>query len=273
MPEIPEIETLKVQAQEMLVGKRVAALLARPAIKPRLGEEATCSALTGMRVSGTDRRGKMLVLRFDERLALIVHLMLQGQVLLVPDEGEFDYGRVPVGIRFDDKTRLEFRQIGLRIPRLVALEDLEFVPEIAKLGIDASSPELTLERFTDILKGRRGAVKALLMDQEVIAGLGNTYSNEILFAARVHPERDIRTLTPEEVEAIYRSVVPALRRGLEYGGSSAEAYLHLDGTPGHFHEHAYVFRRAGQPCLECGTKIKRLEVGGRSAFFCPQCQK
>src|SRR3990172_4486471 len=159
----------------MLVGKRVAALLARPTIKPRMGEEATCSALTGMRVSGADRRGKMLVLRFDDRLALVIHLMLQGQVLLASFD-DFDFAQSAVGIRFDDDSCLEFRQMGLRIPRLVALEDLEAVPEIAKLGTDAFSPDLTLERFQAILKGRRGAIKALLMDQGVICGLGNTYT-------------------------------------------------------------------------------------------------
>lgn len=272
MPEIPEIETLRKEAQERLVGKRVAALLARPTIKPRLGSEAACDALTGMRVSGADRRGKMLILRFDQRLALVIHLMLRGQVLLAPDNG-LDYAQVPVGIRFEDKTRLELRQIGLRIPKLILVEDLEAFPDIAKLGIDALSPELTLERFQAILQGRRGAIKPLLMDQAIIAGLGNTYSNEILFAAKVHPERDIRNLGPEEVQAIHRSIVPTLQRGLEHGGSSAEAYLHLDGTPGHFHEHANVFRREKQPCRTCGTAIRRLEVGGRSAFFCPKCQK
>ncbi|MDP2661955.1 MAG: bifunctional DNA-formamidopyrimidine glycosylase/DNA-(apurinic or apyrimidinic site) lyase [Dehalococcoidia bacterium] len=272
MPEIPEIETLRRDAQERLVGKRVAALLARLAVKPRLGAEAHCDALTGMRVSGADRRGKMLILRFDDRLALVVHLMLQGQVLLTSYD-DFDLAQAAVGIRFDDNTCLEFRQIGLRIPRLVAMEDVEAVPEIVKLGIDAASPDLNLDRFQGILKGRRGAIKALLMDQHVIAGLGNTYSNEILFAARVHPERDIRTLSPAEIEAIYRSIAPALQRGMEFGGSSAEAYLHLDGSPGYFHEHAHVFRREGQPCHECGTAIQRLEVGGRSAFLCPRCQK
>ncbi len=272
MPEIPEIELLKTEAQERLVGKRVAALLARPAIKPRLGTEAACDALTGMRVSGADRRGKMLVLRFDDRLALVVHLMLRGQVLLASFD-DFDFAQSAIGICFDDNSCLEFRQMGLRIPRLVAVEDLDAVPEIAKLGIDAFSPELTTERFQALLKGRRGAIKALLMDQAVIAGLGNTYTNEILFAARVHPERDIRTLTSEEIEVIHRSIHPALERGIELGGSSAEAYLHMDGTPGHFHEHAHVFRRQGQPCGVCGTKIQRLEVGGRSAFFCPNCQK
>lgn len=272
MPEIPEIELLKNEAQEKLVGKRVAALLARPAVKPRMGSEASCDALAGMRVSGADRRGKMLILRFDDRLALVVHLMLQGQVFLASYD-DFDFAQSAIGIRFDDNSCLEFRQMGLRIPRLVALEDLEAVPEVAKLGIDAFSPDLTLERFQAILKGRRGAIKALLMDQAVISGLGNTYTNEILFAARVHPERDIRTLAPEEIEAIHRNTRPALLRGIEHGGSSAEAYLHMDGSPGHFHEHADVFRREGKPCVECGTKIQRLEVGGRSAFFCPSCQR
>ncbi|MDP2728165.1 MAG: bifunctional DNA-formamidopyrimidine glycosylase/DNA-(apurinic or apyrimidinic site) lyase [Dehalococcoidia bacterium] len=272
MPEIPEIEILKRESREQLVGKRVTALLARPSIKPRLGSEASCDALAGTRVSGADRRGKMLILRFDQRLALVIHLMLRGRVLLTPDD-DFDYAKSPVGIRFDDKTRLEFRQVGLRLPRLVLSEDLEALPEITKLGIDALSPDLTLERFRAILKGRRGAIKALLQDQEVIAGLGNTYVNELLYASKVHPERDVRTLSQEEIEAIYCNIGPTLQRGIELGGSSAESFLHLDGTPGHFHEQASVFRREGQPCRSCGTIIQRTEIGGRGSFFCPKCQK
>lgn len=272
MPEIPEIEILKKEAQERLVGKRVAALLARPAVKPRLGPDASCDALTGMRVSGADRRGKMFILRFDERLALVVHLMLHGQVLLASYD-DFDFAQSAVGIRFEDGSCLGFRQMGLRIPRLIDVEDLEALPDIAKLGIDGLSPDLTLERFQSLIKARRGAIKAFLMDQQAIAGLGNTYTNEILYAAHVHPERDIRSLSPEEIEAIYRNIRPVLDRGIEHGGSSAESYLHLDGTPGHFHEHARVFRREGKPCGVCGATIQRLEVGGRSAFFCPKCQR
>ena len=271
MPEIPEIEILRRECQEKLAGKRVAALVARPSIKHRLGTEQACGALVGMRVSGVGRRGKMLILRFDGRLAMVVHLMLRGQALLLPDNG-FDFAVSSVGVIFDDKTRLEFRQVGLRIPQLVVKEDLDALPEIARLGIDALNPDLTLERFLSILEGRRGAIKALLMDQGVIAGLGNTYTNEILFAAHVHPERDIRTLNPEEIEAIHRSILPILQRGIELGGSSAESFLHLDGSPGHFHEHAYVFRREGQPCRQCGAIIQRTEVGGRGSFFCPGCQ-
>jgi formamidopyrimidine-DNA glycosylase len=271
MPEIPEIEILRKELQEQVVGKRVAALLARPTVKPRLGPEETCNALTGMAVSGAERRGKMLILHFDHSLALLVHLMLQGQVLLTPDN-DFDLAKSHLGIRFTDKTRLEFRQVGLRLPRLVPLADLPSLPEIAKLGLDALSPDLTLERFRALLGSRRGAIKALLQDQEVIAGLGNTYVNELLFSARVQPDRDIRSLSEGEIEAIYNSIRPTLQRGMELGGSSAEAFLHLDGTPGHFHEQAYVFRREGQPCRVCGTTIQRTEVGGRSSFFCPHCQ-
>lgn len=272
MPEIPEIETLKKQVLQHLVGKRVVALLARPAIKPRLGSEETCNALAGTTVSGADRRGKMLILKFDDRLALVIHLMLHGQLLLTSGD-DFDFAQSHMGITFDDTSCLEFRQFGLRLPRLLPMGDLETLPELAKLGIDALSPELTLERFQRLLEGRRGAIKVLLQDQSLIAGLGNTYTNEILHAAHVLPDRDARTLSPEDLATIYQSIRPALQRGLELGGSSAESFLHLDGTPGHFHEHAQVFRRNGQPCHTCGTAIQRTEVGGRSSFFCPKCQK
>lgn len=271
MPELVEIELLKQEINETVKRKTVSKIMAIKAAKDRLGPEEVCNALTGSRVLGASRRGKMLLLHFDRGLTMIIHLMLRGQVLLT--RGDVDLGMSPLVVRFNDGTSLEFRQMGLRWPHLVSDEDVNQAPEISKLGIDVMDKGFNLERFTSLVKARRGAIKTLMQDQGLIAGLGNTYVNEILFVARVHPERDARSLTDKEIEDIYNNIHPMLKRGMEFGGSSAEAYLHLDGTPGRFQEHFQVFRRDGHPCLICSTPIQRVEVGGRGSFFCPHCQK
>jgi len=173
---------------------------------------------------------------------------------------------------FSDGDVFEVRGVGLRSLHLVRKEALESHPAVAKLGIDARSPELTPERFRQLLAGRRKAIKVLLMDQEFIAGLGNTYVNELLFSAKVHPAREAQSLSEEEAETIHSSIRSTLERGIELGGSSAEQFLHLDGSRGHFQEHFQVDQREGEACLVCATPIAKIQLGGRSTYFCPCCQ-
>jgi formamidopyrimidine-DNA glycosylase len=152
-------------------------------------------------------------------------------------------------------------------PRERELEALE------RLGPEPLSEEFTRERLAQALAGRKGAIKQILLAQEVIAGLGNIYADEALFYASIHPLRRANTLTPAEVERLHEGIVSVLTLGIEHGGTSFSEYRDLWGEAGDNYNHVLVYHRQGQPCLRCGTPIERIIVGQRSTHFCPNCQK
>ncbi len=272
MPELPEIEILKNEINAQMVGKEVIEARLERADKGELEGEELVPLLQRAKVEGSHRRGKILIVEFDHGICLMVHLWLAGQVLLLRSS-EFQPGIGTMALIFSDGDVFEVRGVGFRSLHLVRKETLESHHTIVTLGIDALSPELTLERFRRMLAGRRKAIKVLLMDQGFIAGLGNTYVNELLFSAKVHPAREAQSLSEKEAEAIHTSIRSTLQRGIELGGSSAEQFLHLDGSPGHFQEHFQVNRREGQACLVCATLISKTQLGGRGTYFCPFCQQ
>ncbi len=271
MPELPEIEILKSEIAARMAGKEVFEAKLGTAKQGELEGRELLARLGGATLTGARRRGKFLIVDFDGDLSLMIHLWLAGQVLLLRSS-EFQEGRSALALVFRDGDVFEVRGVGFRSLHLIRTEGGEEHPVLVELGIDAMSPELTLERFRRILAHRRRATKALLMDQAFIAGLGNTYVNELLFSAKVHPARDPDSLSDEEVEAVYRSIRPTLERGMELGGSSTEQFVHLDGSLGHFQEHFQVNRREAEPCFVCTTPIARIELGGRATYFCPHCQ-
>jgi len=271
MPELPEIEILKNEINAQMVGKEVLEVRLEKAKQGELEGRDLLPRLRGAKVAGARRRGKFLIVDFDCDLSLMVHLWLAGQVLLVRSN-ELQKGQSILTFIFSDGDVFEVRGVGLRSLHLVRKESIAGHPAIVELGIDALNPELTLERFRRMLTGRRKAIKALLMDQTFIAGLGNTYVNELLFSAKVHSTREAQSLSKEEVKAVYRNIRPTLERGIQLGGSSIEQFVHLDGSLGHFQEHFQVNRREGKPCLVCATPIAKMQLGGRSTYFCPHCQ-
>lgn len=271
MPELPEIEILKNEINAQLVGKEIVEVRREKAEQGELDGEGLLPLLRGAKVEGSRRRGKYLIIDFDRGLSLLVHLWLVGQVLVL-QRSKLQKGQSTLTFFLDDGNVFEVRGVGLRSLHIVRKENLEGHPAIIELGIDALSPEFTLERFRRMLAGRHKTIKALLMDQNLIAGLGNTYVNELLFSAKVHPGREAQSLNEEEAEAVYRNIRPTLERGIESGGSSSEQFLHLDGSPGHFQEHFQVNRREGEPCFVCSTPIAKTQLSGRSTYFCPYCQ-
>ena len=149
----------------------------------------------------------------------------------------------------------------------------ELKKELEKLGPEPLDKSFTFEKFKEVLKNKRGKVKQVLMDQNVVAGIGNIYSSEILWQAKIHPERNIASLDEKELELLYQSIKKVLQLGIKLGGESFSDYRKPDGSKGDYDTERNVYRREGQKCKRCGTKIKRLKVGQRSAFFCPSCQK
>jgi formamidopyrimidine-DNA glycosylase len=271
VPELPELEILKEELREHVLGRRVLEL-----VVPR-GKEGDCpvspwrSAMEGGTIVDIERRGKMLILYLDSGFSLIIHLMMAGQLLLASlHDGEpSDVGLV---LDLGDDT-LSLGQVHLKFVRMVPTNEIDDLPALSKLGHDPSEEGFSSGLLADMLAGRRGKIKSFLLDQRYIAGIGNTYADEILFGARISPTRAASSLTDREIKALRESIVQTLNRGMELGGSSEMAFVHLDGSRGSFQDHFQVKRRKGEPCFICGTPVERVSIGGRGTYFCPKCQK
>ena len=271
MPELPELEILKGELRTHVVGQQVQEL-----IIPE-GKEGDCpvsqwkAAIEGATIVGVERRGKMLLLQLDSGFSLVIHLMMVGQLLL-----SSLYDGLPSDVRLVlsfKSDQLTLGQVHLKFLRLVPTPEVGKLPELSKLGNDPLDQGFDAVVLGDLLAGRRGKIKSFLLDQRRVAGVGNTYADEILFGARLAPTRTASSLDGAEVQRLHESIVRTLRRGIELGGSSEMAFVHLDGSKGDFQEQFQVKGRKGKPCFVCGTPIERISIGGRGTYYCPSCQK
>jgi formamidopyrimidine-DNA glycosylase len=271
MPELPELEILKGELKDHVVGRRVRELVLPEGKEDGCPVEEWKVAVEGAAVVDVQRRGKMLVLDLDSGYSLVIHLMMVGQLLL-----SSLHGGVPSDVRLRlvfDSDQLTLGQVHLKFLRLTPTEELESLPELKKLGLDPMSVEFTAEALRQMLAQRRRKIKSFLLDQRHIAGVGNTYADEILFEARIAPSRVASSLDQQEVRRLHEKIVATLERGLELGGSSEMAFVHLDGSKGGFQERFQVKGRKGEPCFVCGIPIKKVSIGGRGTYFCPHCQR
>lgn len=270
MPELPEVETIRRGLDRMLCGARITGIEIREPRLRRPVDEAALHALVGRRVEGVARRAKYLLADVGDGLVWLMHLGMSGRLLLLPQSA-------PVGEH--EHVRVEFERglvLCYRDPRrfgwmrVARAEDLE---ELAGLGPEPLNGRLAAPTLRERLRRTRRDIKAALLDQRVIAGIGNIYANEILFRAGVRPTRRCHRLTTAELEAIARATRAVLADAVARRGTSFSDYFDSDGMPGSFQEVLAVFDRAGEPCRRCAAAIKRRAHGGRSSFYCPACQR
>lgn len=270
MPELPEVGILKEELRHEVVGRRVEGAAIFEKTEGQFPIAELRETAEGRAIAGVRRRGKMLVLDFEGGRSLIIHLMMVGQLLLSPPFTGQPHD-VCLELKFAGGARLTLGQVRLKYVHLLPTAEVDDWPPIAKLGVDPLDEGFTVDLLRRLLARKRGMIKTTLMDQTAIAGLGNVYSDEILFRARLHPQRRASELSEEEVERLHASIVAELRRGLELGGSSEMAFVHLDGSGGSYQESFQVKGRKGKPCFACATSIERIKVGGRGTYFCPRC--
>jgi formamidopyrimidine-DNA glycosylase len=274
MPELPEVETVAKGIQKLALGRRVSAVeVLHPGVIVGPPEEFV-SGLEGRSLAGVRRKGKALAIELaaqDDEAPhyLLVRLGMTGQFTLCPRSAPLlphTHVRLALG---DGREELRFRDVR-RFGRLrcCSREDLEAV--FGRLGPDAQ--QVREEQFLAAMCGRRGAVKSWLMNQQLLAGLGNIYADEALFAARIHPLAQPGRISAEKARRLYRAVRRILDRAVRLQGTSFRDYLDAEGRPGGFRERLRVYQRTGKPCLRCGGAIRRLLVAGRSSHFCPHCQ-
>ena len=270
MPELPEVETIVRGLREPLVGRQFTGvradwenLVARPAV------EEFKRGLVGQRVLGVKRRGKYLVFTLSGGGSLIVHLRMTGRLLIKNSDDELDKHDHLV-FELDDGRELRFNNVR-KLGRVYLVDDEDEI--VGRLGPEPLDDYFAPADFTALLSGRRGKIKPLLLNQRFMAGVGNIYADEALFAARIHPERRADTLTAEEIERLYHAIRQVLAQGIRNRGTTFSDYRDAEGREGRNQEYLLVFRRTGQPCPRCGTPIERTVVGGRGTYFCLRCQK
>jgi formamidopyrimidine-DNA glycosylase len=271
MPELPEVETVVRGLREPLVGHTILSVTCTQPKTIRHADLAAFEArLQGQRVTAIDRRAKYILCRLDGGDLLVVHLKMTGRLYVAADDAVTDADRwAHLIIQLDDGRQLRFsdaRRFGFAA---VVADFAELSPE---LGPEPLTDDFTPAYMRVRLKRHHKAIKALLLDQGFVAGVGNIYADEALFRAGVHPLRPADSLTRAEADALFAAIRQVLEEGIEREGASVNWYRKPDGTTGEAHLHFYVYDREGQPCVRCGTPIGKIRVGQRGTHFCSACQ-
>jgi len=293
VPELPEVETVVRDLRRKISGRTItgswwdwAKIIKKPT--PALFKRR----IKGLEINDVKRRGKNILIYLSQDYVLLIHQKLTGHLLV----GKWRIsvrGRKPSAVslikgvleeRVNDYIRFilyldDGRMIGLSDLRrfakvlLVKRGELDKLPDIAFLGPEPLNPKFVFKEFKDRVASRKRAIKQVLMDQEVVVGIGNIYSDDILWLAKVHPLKPANKLTETELRRAWLSTKKVLAKAIKLRGTSVADFRDTAGEPGQYGPGILAYRLTGKPCRRCGTPIKRLKVGGRSAHFCPKCQK
>jgi formamidopyrimidine-DNA glycosylase len=269
VPELPEVTVISEDIKALAAGRRVVrAEIFRDDVS-NVGVEEFPRRLVGRALEGVGRRGKIITLDFGD-LVGVIHLVISGRVLQLPAWQEPDRIHTAV-VEFEGGLVLAFTRLWLGYFDLYEPERIEEHPLISRLGPDPFSREFSPEYLSNAFE-RKAAVKGLLLDQSIVAGLGNIYVDEVLFAAGIHPTRKANTLNSVEIKEIHSATRDILGRAIELRGTTFDSYHDAFGESGKFQYQLKVFTHAGEPCPVCGTEIQKLRVAGRGTHVCPACQ-
>lgn len=299
MPELPEVETIRLGLQKYLVGKIVEDIQIRV---PKLfvGDKKD---VIGTKIVGLKRIGKGLIIELNNDFVLAVHLKMTGQLVYQDDKTKNLTLSPKIGgkklpskyshIIFKLKTQKsnvktttqssklrnesgnaylyynDLRQFGW--VKVVRKDQLMNIPFFKEMGPEPFK-DLSIKRFKEIISKSNLAIKVLLMDQKKIGGIGNIYANDALFDAKIDPRRSAKQITSEEAKKLFDAILKVLRKGLEYGGSSDENFVNALGQEGDYQKHTLVYGREGEKCRVCGGIIQKIQLGSRGTYFCPVCQ-
>lgn len=272
MPELPEVETIRRDLETRLTGRRVVSVsLLWEGVVDRPAFPQFVARLTGRTITGTGRRGKYLLLPLDDGATLVVHLRMTGRLRQqAADEPAHHHLRARLAL--DDGTELRFED-QRKFGRLYLAEhDADLAAVLTNIGPEPLDAAFTAPAFAQRLQGRHTRLKALLLDQRFVAGLGNIYVDEALFRARLHPLRTSDSLTEDETMRLHRGIVDALEQGIRNRGTTLSDYRDAWGSAGLNQEQLLVFRRNGRPCPACGATLEKVRLVGRGTHYCPSCQ-
>jgi formamidopyrimidine-DNA glycosylase len=274
VPELPEVETVRDRLAPSLVGRRFEQVeILDPRLVRPFESAAVAAELEGERVQAVERRGKYLIVRFESGRSLLIHLRMTGSLRHASPGTLADDPYRRAVVRLDDGSDVAYRDVR-RFGTWLLVEQGELDPYLAlRLGGEPLERGFTAAKLGRRLESRRAPVKAALLDQRTIAGMGNIYADEALWRAGIHPLRPAGTLDLDEVRRVTRSVKQALRAGIARQGATLRDYTQPDGRRGRMQEEFKVYGRAGEPCDRCGTPIEKIRVAGRGTWYCPKCQR
>ena len=277
MPELPEVESLRRILRRSAVGRVIiGARISQIALR-RKPPGDFAAQITGRKIREVARRAKYLILDLDGDSIILVHLGMSGSLTHRRssfDSTDFDPRHDHIEFFLDDQTRLVFndpRRFG--IVRLMARDAMASSAELRAIGPEPFAAAFNAQYLADKARGRRAAIKNLIMDQRIVAGIGNIYASEILFHARVRPTRRAGKVTTAEIEKIAAFTREILRAAIGSRGTTFRSYRDSKGRSGRFAARLQVYGREGKPCYACSTAIRNVVVGQRASFYCPKCQK
>jgi formamidopyrimidine-DNA glycosylase len=270
VPELPEVETVVRELRGHLLGRRITAVRVGVKNLRRPWNRRWTPALVGRRIEAIRRRGKWIVVELD-RERLVFHLGMTGQLVVMRRE-EPRAPHTHVIMELDGKNQLRFRDVRRFGSMTLVSDDVQLDEFFKKVGLGPEAFDLEPGYWRNCLAGTKRSLKAVLLDQRVLAGVGNIYADEALFEARLAPMRKGDDVRPQEAGRLRRAIVVVLNRGIDRRGSSIRDYVDGSGKQGSYQDEFRVYGRAGEPCRRCGRPIRRVRLAGRSTFYCPSCQ-
>lgn len=275
MPELPEVETVRLGLEKFLVGDSFSGVqvLRNDSVGyPSVKEFA--KGLTGRTVVGAKRRGKYLLLELDSNAWLGVHLRMSGRLIVADKKHrEPQFLRVLIKLKSGRELRFEDMRVFGRMWYVPPGEDvLKVIPALQELGPEPLEG-LSAGHLVNSFRGKKQAIKTALLDQTIIAGLGNIYADEVLFQTGIHPLSLAGSVTEKDAEKLVVAIAKTLKKAIKHGGTTLRDYANSEGVNGNYQHQSWVYGREDEPCRVCGTEIERIKLAGRSAHYCGNCQK
>ncbi|MDE2399515.1 MAG: bifunctional DNA-formamidopyrimidine glycosylase/DNA-(apurinic or apyrimidinic site) lyase [Patescibacteria group bacterium] len=299
MPELPEVENLRQGLVRVILGQKIRIVkISKPKLVSGKGTQRTASekkkaefikGVTGERFIAVDRRAKNLIFKLSHGKIILAHLKMSGQFVYksftnskvisgghpielsetkLPNKHTHVLFELERGALYYNDTRMFGYLLYYKNTKMFELEN-----HFGLLGLEPLSPKFTLKYFKEALKQKKGKIKAVLMDQKIVTGLGNIYADESLFEARVRPDRNANSLSISEVTKLRKAILRIMHRAIKVGGSSVATYRLLDDTRGNYAREHKVYGKAGKLCVNCGKPLKKTIIQSRTTIFCPHCQK
>ncbi len=285
MPELPEVETIRRDLVKQVISKKIKKVTINKSRLVKNPDSFFIKNLQGNSIIKIERVGKLLIFVLKNKLYLLVHLKMTGQLIYIKknnktigghsytsDKMDYPNQYTYIVIEFVDKSSLYFNDIRtFGYMQIVNAKELELIKE--RFGIEPLTKNFTISQWEKLFKNRKTNLKALLLNQQLIAGIGNIYADEICFAARIRPTRTVNKLTHQEIRELFKQTKKVIRQAIAKRGTTFNNYVDTFGRTGNFVKHLHVYGRAKAKCKICKTAIKKIKLAGRGTHFCPHCQK
>ncbi|MFD1441939.1 bifunctional DNA-formamidopyrimidine glycosylase/DNA-(apurinic or apyrimidinic site) lyase [Lacticaseibacillus hegangensis] len=275
MPELPEVENVRLGLTRLIVGKTVQKVTTDWEKILIGGALHFNQALKGATIEKIDRRGKYLLIRFDNDVTLVSHLRMEGKYQLALSQDDPAPRFWHVALTFTDGSQLRYldmRKFG-RMQLVKTGSEETVVPGLAKMGPEPTPETFDADAFYQTIHKRKAPIKSVILDQTVVAGVGNIYADESLWLSQLHPAQPASTITKKEARLLHDSIIAELQKAIRLGGTSVHSFVDANGQRGAMQDQLHVYDREGTPCDRCGTTIVKIKVGQRGTHFCPHCQK